>query len=246
MTVTERQSKILNSIVEEFIDSVEPVSSKLLEKKYDFGISPATIRIEMQRLTDDGFIFQPHTSAGRVPTDKGYRFFVDDLLEKGFSEENFDFRLPAIGDSIKFIQSLTKDLAEISSNLVLSYLSDEKILWKEGWEEILKEPEFKETKFVSNFADAIKHFEEEIEDLKINSGIKIYIGKENPFPKARDFSIIITKCHFPEDEQGLLAIMGPKRMAYDKNISLINSLAEALARREKSRYSSNTRLLEEF
>ena len=75
----------------------------------------------------------------------------------------------------------------------------------------------------------IKHFEKEIEDIKINSGIKVYIGKENPFSKVKDFSIIISKCHFLNDEKGVLAIAGPKRMAYDKNISLIKSFAEALA-----------------
>ena len=66
-------------IVKEYIDSAEPVSSQLLEKKYDFDISPATIRIEMQKLTDKGFLLQPHTSAGRIPSDKGYRFYVDNL-----------------------------------------------------------------------------------------------------------------------------------------------------------------------
>ncbi len=80
MTITERQEKILNKVLQEYIKSAQPVSSQLLEKKYDFGISPATIRIEMQKLTDKGFLYQPHTSAGRVPTDKGYRLFVDKLF----------------------------------------------------------------------------------------------------------------------------------------------------------------------
>jgi len=227
MELTKRQSQILNKIVGEYIDSAEPVSSKVLQKKYDFGVSPATIRIEMQRLTDDGFISQPHTSAGRVPTDKGYRFFVNDLLEKK-SKEKVDLKLPEKEDSVKFIQSLTKNLAEISSNLVMSYLFHEKILWKEGWEEILQEPEFQETDIISDFAKSIENFEEEIDDMKINPGIKIFIGKENPFPKAEDFSTIIARCHFPDKEDGFLAIMGPKRMAYDKNINLINYLIKLL------------------
>ena len=88
MEPVKRQKEILNSVIEEYINSAQPVSSQLLEKKYDFGICPATIRIEMQKLTDKGFLCQPHTSAGRVPTDKGYRFFVDNLLEKEF--ENFE------------------------------------------------------------------------------------------------------------------------------------------------------------
>ena len=230
---TERQSEILNAIVREYINSAQPVSSQLLEKKYDFGICPATIRIEMQKLTDAGFVFQPHTSAGRVPTDRGYRFYVNDLLEKGFFSKDYDFGIEELieketKDTVKFVQSLTKNLAEISSNLVLSYLFDENIFWKEGWEEVLQEPEFREPGVISDFAEVIKQFEEGIEEFKINSGMKVYIGKENPFSKAKEFSIILSGCHFPKDEKGVLALLGPKRMAYDKNINSLNSLKRLL------------------
>jgi len=223
--------EILNRIVQEYISSAHPVGSQLLEKKYDFGISPAAIRIEMQKLTQGGFLYQPHTSAGRVPTDKGYRFFVDNLIESNFIQgekdknffEGFEEIEKVIEDSFKFTQLLTKNLASASSNLALSYLFDKDFLWKEGWEEILGEPEFKESDCISNFAKLLKCFEENIINLEINSGIKIYIGKENPFSKARDFSTIISRCYFPENQEGILAILGPKRMAYQKNIGLINS-----------------------
>ena len=233
MKTSERQEKILNTIVREYVDSAQPVSSQSLEKKYDFGICPATIRIEMQKLTDTGFLYQPHTSAGRVPTDKGYRFFVNNLFEKGIPEEKDFLKLEdlierEIGDRVRFLQSLTKNLASFSSNLALGYLFDEDLFWKEGWEDVLGEPEFKETKVITDFADVIRHFEKEIEDIKINSGIKVYIGKENPFSKVKDFSIIISKCHFPNDGKGVLAIAGPKRMAYDKNINSLNSLTKLL------------------
>ena len=233
MIVTERQIEILNRIVADFIDLAQPISSEFLEEKHHFGICPATIRIEMQKLTDGGYLIQPHTSAGRVPTDKGYRFFVNNLFEKGIPEEKDFLKLEdlierEIGDRVRFLQSLTKNLASFSSNLALGYLFDEDLFWKEGWEDVLGEPEFKETKVITDFADVIKHFEKEIEDIKINSGIKVYIGKENPFSKVKDFSIIISKCHFPNDEKGVLAIAGPKRMAYDKNINSLNSLTKLL------------------
>lgn len=250
MSTTERQKEILNTIIGEYIRSAEPVSSGLLEKKYDFEICPASIRIEMQKLTDAGFIFQPHTSAGRVPTDKGYRFYVNDLLEKELFED-IDLAITKwiseeVKDTVKFIQSLTKNLASFSSNLALGYSFNEKILWKEGWEEVLQEPEFREAKLISNFAEVIKSFGEEINDFKVNSGIKVYIGGENPFPKAKDFSIILSRCHFPEPErrvkkriyplrppkaqEGIIAVLGPKRMTYEKNIGLLNSLIKLLER----------------
>lgn len=233
MEITERQKEILSRIVTEHIKSAEPVSSQLLEKKYRFKVCSSTIRNEMQKLTEDGFISQPHTSAGRIPTDKGYRFFVDSLLKKEFFNRSSNFEIEdwtgkEMTDSIKILQSITKNLALISSNLALGYLSDLKILWKDGWEEIIKEPEFEEKKVIDNFIGMIEEFEEEIEGLEINSGIKVYIGKESPFPKAKEFSTIITRCHFSAEEEGILAIMGPKRMDYDKSIGSLYSLVKLL------------------
>jgi transcriptional regulator of heat shock response len=192
MELTERQIRILNNIIKNYIRSVEPVSSEFLEKKYDFGVCSATIRNEMQKLTDEGFVSQPHTSAGRVPTDKGYRFFVDSLLQEHslkddvFESDWFDGET---NDTIKFLQSVTKNLALVSSNLSLGYLSDKKILWKEGWEEIIKEPEFKERKLIDDFIAMVKNFEEEIADFEINSEIRVFIGKENPWPKAKEWAL---------------------------------------------------------
>ena len=233
MGITERQTEILNRLIQEYIDSARPVSSQLLEKKYDFGICPAMIRIEMQKLTDQGFICQPYTSAGRVPTDKGYRFFVNRLLEKGISEFEDIFEVEEIlrgerEDILKWVSRLTKFLAEQSSNFAILHLLKKDFIFKEGWEEILEEPEFEEKDFLSDFVEFLENFEKNIKNFKINSKIKIYIGKESPFPKAKDFSIISSKCYLPDDEEAILSLMGPKRMAYEKNIGLINSLMKIL------------------
>jgi transcriptional regulator of heat shock response len=230
MMITERQGEILNRIVQEYIELAEPVSSQLLEKKYDFDICSATIRIEMQKLTDTGFLLQPHTSAGRIPTDKGYRFFVDELLKKEMEDLDLeDWFTGEIDNTVKSIQLLTKNLALASQSLVLSYFEKEKILWKEGWEEIFKKPEFREETYIVNFTGLLESFEEHIEDLKLSSGIKVYIGRENPFKKTKDFSIISSSCCLPGDGQTIISLLGPKRMDYDRNINLMKSLAEALA-----------------
>lgn len=252
MNLSERQKEILYDIIDFYFRTAAPVSSKFLEKKYRFRICSATIRTEMQKLAEEGFIFQPHTSAGRVPTDKGYRFFVDELFEKELSEKVFDldvkerinkdneaylsFSLKTwTDDSIKFIQLATKNLAEISSNLALGYLSQEKIFWKDGWEKIIKEPEFGEKKVIDSFIVMIEEFEEELNELKINCDIKVYIGKENPFSDADEFSTIISGCHLPEKENGVLAIMGPKRMDYKRNIGLMNFLLGNLDNKKNSK-----------
>ncbi|OGZ18864.1 MAG: hypothetical protein A2175_02420 [Candidatus Nealsonbacteria bacterium RBG_13_42_11] len=230
MKLTERQGKLLNVIVKEYIDGAQPVSSQLLEKKYSFDVSPATIRNEMQKLTDKGFLQQPHTSAGRMPTDKGYRFFVNILLEKKSKNpvEIEKWLQEETEDTLQFIQSLTKHIAETTNTLTLSYLEKEDIFWKEGWEEVLKEPEFEERDCLLNFTSFLRNFESHIEELKTDSEINVSIGKENPLPKAKDFTVISSHYHLPGGGEGIISILGPKRMEYEKNISLINSLAKLL------------------
>ena len=230
--ISQRQGEILNRIVREYIERALPVSSQLLEKKYKFGLSSATIRNEMQELTDEGYLLQPHISAGRVPTDKGYRFFVDELLENNLRDFEKDFR-KQMADSFEFVKEATRFLAEESSELALGYLADQKIIWKEGWQEIFEEPEFSEPGFAANFARMINDFEGNIEEMflpdtphqnKFGTGqVKIYIGKENPVSKAKDFSIITSGF-----EGGFFAILGPKRMSYDKNIELFHKLWEKI------------------
>jgi len=232
MIISPRQGRILEKVVEEHINSARPVSSKLIEEKYDFSVCPATIRNDMQRLTDWGFLFQPHTSAGRVPTDKGYRFFVDHLLEGEILGSKDALKISEIlqqeEDIFKFAARLSRFLAETSSNLATIHLFDRDFFWKEGWEEVLREPEFGEKDFIVSFTKLLKKFEQEIKNMEMSSEIRIYIGQENPFLKTKDFSIISTRCSFPKKVSGIVSLLGPKRMTYGKNIRLINSLSKVL------------------
>jgi len=232
MKITERQKQILDKLIEGYISSAQPVSSQSFEKKYSFGFSPATIRNEMHKLTEAGYIYQPHTSAGRVPTDKGYRFYVNNLLkekrETQIEPEFDDLLRDGVEDEVKLLQSITRDLAKTSSSLAFSFNLDEKIFWKEGWGEISKKPEFKERDLLESFTNFLEEFEKDIEDFKIGSDLEIFIGKENHSHNSREFSVIISQYNFPKKEKGLLGIIGPKRMAYKENINSINNLTEIL------------------
>ena len=231
--ITKRQKQILEGVVQEYIKEAQPVSSQLIEKRCRLGICPATVRIEMQKLTDRGYLFQPHTSAGRVPTDKGYRLFVDDLLEKEISKisDLLEEELKEIlgeSDTFKWASRLTKFISKTSSAFVVSSLFEEDFLFKEGWEEVLKEPEFEDKGLTLDFAKLLEGFEKNIQELEPNSRTKIFIGQESSLEGAKDFSIILTKCLFPEKKEGVISILGPKRMPYQKNISLLNSIIKML------------------
>ncbi len=212
----------MNSVVQEYIGRAEPVSSQMLEKKYRFGLSPATIRNEMQKLTSQGFLFQPHTSAGRIPTDKGYRLFVDKLLENELEEFASSWE-KEIEDSLSFVREATRFLSEESSNLAVGYLSADKIFWKEGWGGIFCEPEFSQRGYAVSFAKMLDDFERNIERVNLPSQISVYIGRENPFSRVKDFSLITLGF-----SEGLFALLGPKRMSYDKNIELFCRLCQKI------------------
>ncbi|MBI3337326.1 MAG: DeoR family transcriptional regulator [Candidatus Staskawiczbacteria bacterium] len=121
--ISERQIRILNSLVKEYIDSAEPVSSNLLKKKCGLDVSPATIRNEMQELTEQGYIKQPHTSAGRIPTEKGYRYFIEITFSgktdrfPGFILKEIENAKEKIENELKLAQKLTYSLEHISAIL---------------------------------------------------------------------------------------------------------------------------------
>ena len=100
LELDERKTKILNAIIRNYLETGEPVGSRTISKYTDLNLSSATIRNEMADLEELGYIVQPHTSAGRIPTDKGYRFYVDDMMsekEKKIIEELAD-KLPAMSE----------------------------------------------------------------------------------------------------------------------------------------------------
>lgn len=223
MLLTARQRDILEKAVLEYIDRAEPVSSGWLETRYDMGISPATIRNELSLLEEQGYLEQPHTSAGRVPTDRGYRFFVDEvlneeMLENGDEQEELEQH---IDNSIEFVQAVARNLAEASLSLTIGYLPKKSFVWKEGWEQVLRAPEFEGREQIESFANFLADVETGFRYFHPEKGLEIYIGKENPFSEEKDFSIMIAG--FSQKQKGLIALVGPKRMAYQKNIELLQS-----------------------
>lgn len=117
--ITKRQEKLLDFLVKEYVTTAEPVSSKALKKIAGLDISAATIRNDLQALTKEGFIEQPHTSAGRVPTRRAYRHFADKITDE--SEKVFsDFIVRQIRAAHKLLEQEMSSLMEISEMLDIS------------------------------------------------------------------------------------------------------------------------------
>ncbi|MCJ7792971.1 MAG: hypothetical protein MUP45_03275, partial [Candidatus Marinimicrobia bacterium] len=144
--LTDRQIKILKSVIEEYIESAEPIGSETLEKKYELGVSPATIRNEMVALTKMEYLHQPHTSAGRVPTKEAFKFYVNQLMEEkklsvadevAAKEKVWDSRF----DFDKLMHQTTKALAERTRALAVA-ATKKGDLYHAGYANILEMPEF--------------------------------------------------------------------------------------------------------
>lgn len=162
MNLTDRQEKILNTLVKEYLDIAEPISSGLLKERCSLDISPATIRNELQELTDLGYITQPHTSAGRVPTNKGYRYFI----EVTFDQSQHDFLEKEIGEAkqkiekeLKAARELTESLTQIS--LTLNYTEFED---KDNISEILEIVSISKTTYNENI-ETIRELIKKLENL---------------------------------------------------------------------------------
>jgi heat-inducible transcriptional repressor len=113
MELNERKMKILQAIIGDYLSTAEPVGSRTISKNYDLGISPATIRNEMSDLEELGFIVQPHTSAGRIPSDKGYRYYVDSLVKLPREDEQPDQFVNKLLASADRIEDLLKNIAKL-------------------------------------------------------------------------------------------------------------------------------------
>lgn len=232
-----RQQKILEAVIKEYVDTAEPVSSGVLVKKYNFGFSPATIRADMKELEKEGYLYQPHTSAGRVPTDKGYRFFIDSLMKRkelaAKEQEALQKGLAPIPNFESLMPRIASLLAEMSSNLAITswFDYDEPRIFKAGEGRLLKEPEFLDFDYFHQMADVLNYLDRNIEeffDIIKDETVGIYIGKENPVKQMKGLSMIVSGQKSRSGNRGLIAILGPQRMHYDRNIALIEYIRNLL------------------
>ena len=226
MPMNDRSAAILEAVIEEFISTGEPVSSAMLYENHDFGIKPAMIRLELEELEKGGFLEQPHHSAGRAPTDKGYEFFAERALEIQ-PRRNQDANKNSIRDL--FEKSAWRDLlSEFSSELgILGVVADfaNNTVYKTGLPGLVERLDSEDRGEIS---DVIRDFEEMDEQLpratkKIGAGPKVFIGKKNPVMKSKNLSVVGGNYKVRGTEVTILAI-GPKRMDYRKTIRIFKSL----------------------
>lgn len=238
--LTTRQGKILASIVREYTTTAVPVSSSLIAKKYHSEYSSATIRNEMYTLEQEGYILKPHISAGRTPSDQGYRYFVDKLLKiKKLSEyDQKRLRVELLrmkAQNVRLSRTLAKLLSTASRCMAVSGVIEKKEFYDFGMHTLMEDPEFNELGEVSKIFASLDLIDERVEDLlqsMKDNEIKIFIGKENPIKEIQKCSMIIAPYRLKYGQHGIVALIGPKRMRYGHNRNLIDFVRKFFGKRE--------------
>ena len=226
----ERQQSILGAVIREYIRAARPVASRDLTDILDMDVSPATIRSELLRLDEQGYLEQPHTSAGRIPTDKGYRFFVDYLLddeELDHREKQMMERAYAVSDADEFIRGFARTVSQIAGAFAAAGMRGDDSFYESGFSEILGEPEFADQRRAQAFGRFADFFDEEIREvLPYLEGRDeaIFIGRENPLKSARDCTMVLASWKHPAGFRGFVSIVGPTRTDYQKHKALIKRI----------------------
>lgn len=238
--LTPRQIQILKSLIDEYIKSAEPVGSETLEKKHNLSASPATIRNEMVRLTELGYLKKPHTSAGRTPTSTGIRFYVKQLMkekelslaeEVAVKEKLWDYR----NTFQKLMHEITKSLAEKTGVLAVVN-TNQGDFYCAGYARILDLPEFFDidvTRSLLSIIDEYEYFDNICENMVNDEEVHVLLG-EDLGPKLNGpYGFVVTHFDTPKELKGEIGVLGPVRLNYNEIVPTVRyygSLLEEIAK----------------
>lgn len=224
----ERQHTLLGLVIDQYIETTQPVGSKLLSGEGQVDLSAATIRNEMRDLEEAGLLTQPHTSAGRVPTEKGYRYYVDHVLEETELPASKRKAIKDIADKIPDKKSCIKRVGhfvaeESQSAVIIAFNRD--TLYYTGIAHLFAQPEFRDYSYTLSMSSMFDHCEHTVSGLYETPRDRepsILIGSENPF--GDNCSALSIFC----PQQTLFAILGPLRMRYRRGLELLRYIQEIM------------------
>ena len=235
MKLDSRKENILDFIVRDYVRTANPVSSERVNKKVNLGVSPATIRNTMLELDNGGFLEQPHTSAGRIPTDKGYRYFIQNLMRLKEPQADIRHSMDKIfSRSFSESDEIFKELnSAVSWHLKLFsaiFLENENRFFKHGLSEVLKEPEFTEQNRAVDFVNLTEHLENTVSDMFQRKNTNY----DEPNFIIEEFGM--AGMFFEDEDWGrfVMISLGPRRMNYEKAGSVLKyAKKDIISKRQK-------------
>jgi len=236
MELTERKLKILQTIITDFIRNAEPVGSRTLSKLLDMDISPATIRNEMSDLEEMGYLYHPHTSSGRVPSDKAYRLYVNNLMDKYELAQNEKQRIKRelrthmteLERTVLHASELLSEITNLTSFATLEDMQDMSLFLR-GMTRIFAHPEYNTIERARSFLEMVDNRETlAVELMRQEEGLTIRIGDENSERIMPGTSIITATYRVDGRKVGQLGVIGPTRMRYSEITGVIDYMSKNL------------------
>ncbi len=237
LPIDPRKGQILAANIQHFIQTAEPVGSKTVLAQYHLSVSSATIRNDMAFLEEEGFIYQPHISSGRVPTTAGYRMYIEQLADYEKAEKLARENLKKIRSHLDAQRTQQKMydavslLAQATPNVSFASLPGNCRTFFLGISNMLKQPEFAQNPLhASQVFEVLEEgtaFLETLDQLDIDDKPRIFIGKENLLPQIESCSIIVAR-YKAEELKGYMGLLGPTRMPYAFNLATLNEVAKLL------------------
>ncbi len=231
---------ILRALIEEYVEFAIPVASRTIVDNYNLNVSSATVRNDLSYLEDSGYILQPHTSAGRIPTDAGYREFVDEIIDdiEPDVDPEYESRVSEIrrsADSIdRMLEELSAEIATLTNCLSIIAPgrcdSEHMPIAKRGITAIMSQPEFRDSSSLLPLMEILEDNSVLVKVLSEQSpagDIQIRIGEENAREGLRGVSVVTAS--FGEGENtGTIAVIGPTRMNYSDVIKAVSLATDVL------------------
>lgn len=239
INLSQRQIQILKAIIEEYMETATPVGSETLDKKFNLGVSPATIRNEMVRLTKKGFLHQTHTSGGRSPTPIALKYYVNSLLkpkelsvaeEIAVKEKVWDHR----HEKDKLLRETTSILANRTKALAL-VTTEEGDIYYAGAAHILEMPEFygnKEARNILVLLDEFNFWKHLFYDTLWEDEFRVIVGDE----LGEDYEscgIVCTRFTIPGSGRGAVGVIGSNRLNYQYVIPVVRYIGNLLTELSK-------------
>jgi transcriptional regulator of heat shock response len=227
--LTPRNIDILRIIVEEYLDTGEVLWSKALLKKYALWVSPATVRNDMANLEKLELIFQPYNSAGRLPTAKWLRAFVNYLMQQypdHFLGTKHTHKNESLSELADYIHTLVYELAKNTGEIAFCFVKDSSIHEYSGIADFISKNQRRLWEWICNIIRMIedkKNFRNFISGFPIREGVNVFIGEENILPYLRDYTIIL-KPILVDGKVGYIGIIWSLKMNYSFNISAVRGI----------------------
>lgn len=230
-----REEAVLEIIVRGYTESAEPVGSRLVARR--LGLSGATIRNVMSDLEEEGFLMHPHTSAGRIPTDKGYRYYVNSLMHKRninddivhMVEEQYHEKIRSLEDVLEKTSHL---MSSLTNYVGVTLMPDIEKVYLDGASHLIEQPEFHDIKKLHSL---FRCLEDKVAILKLlcggidDDGLTIHIGRENKSNYLSECSVVTRGYRVKGKKSGKLGVIGPKRMVYEKVVPMVELLADTVS-----------------